>query len=419
MTQDAFTPQPTPEPQYQPTTEQQCITPQNAWQMILDHNPFYLLSVLLMLIGCRAITSSLHVEAGDLGKLVLLLGILNVYECMIIGLGIVLLPRQGVERDGRILLLLESLFLVDATFLNAETVLTNPGYGALINLVLLMLAIGKAMLVIRICKINIRMSVLVFLGAQLALLWALPLYFRQLGPAGTVPPLAIYAVWWIIGLLPVIYDLLVRQNAPSSENAAAPADPLRILTRIYFIMPFVSLIAHLGFIHWVYQIPFYMADLCPVLCGVAINSSRWPTTKFVTRKDIRGIQVLLPFIALLFALSNPQMLTISVWGKDIEPVYFLIAGIVFSVTYIFAFRWLVWYFVLLVIVGGGMMLGPTLTQVLQWAASVIRKITQLFDDMLPTSAAGWGIAAMLMSFMLLSVGGTVSYIKGHKAGKTL
>ena len=44
-------------------------------QLILDHNPCFLFSTLLMLLGCYLLNSALDVRAGDGGKLLGLLGV--------------------------------------------------------------------------------------------------------------------------------------------------------------------------------------------------------------------------------------------------------------------------------------------------------------------------------------------------------
>src|SRR5437764_13771636 len=79
-------------------------------------NPFYLLSAMCMLGGCLALTNSLSWTSIPLPRLLALIVTLNVYEGMLLGLGLYLLARRGVVRDGLMLLFLEALFLVDAAF---------------------------------------------------------------------------------------------------------------------------------------------------------------------------------------------------------------------------------------------------------------------------------------------------------------
>jgi hypothetical protein len=60
-------------------------------RFIVDHNPFYLLSGASMLLGCYLLNCALYTKAGDLHKLLLLLGVTNVYEILLIVLGVFLI----------------------------------------------------------------------------------------------------------------------------------------------------------------------------------------------------------------------------------------------------------------------------------------------------------------------------------------
>src|ERR671913_2259379 len=90
-------------------------------RFLVHHNPFYLLSALCMIAGCYALNAVLDVRSGQVKSILVLVGTLNLYEFMLLGLGVYLIRRRNVVRDGRTLLLLQAVFLVDLTFLNAET----------------------------------------------------------------------------------------------------------------------------------------------------------------------------------------------------------------------------------------------------------------------------------------------------------
>src|SRR5215207_2380731 len=100
---------------------------------LVHHNPFYLLSALCMIAGCYALNSALQTRSGELPKLLLLMGTLQLYEFLLVGLGLYLIVKHRIDRDGRTLLLLDAVFLVDLTFLNAETAATSLRIGLLVN----------------------------------------------------------------------------------------------------------------------------------------------------------------------------------------------------------------------------------------------------------------------------------------------
>src|SRR5207253_1919574 len=116
---------------------------------LVHHNPFYLLSALSMVAGCYALNTGLAPRVGDTGKLLVLLGTLNLYEAAVIALGLYLIHGRGILRDGRTLLLIEAPFLVDLAFLNAEMGSGSFAAGAAVNALVLGLALVKVAVVLR------------------------------------------------------------------------------------------------------------------------------------------------------------------------------------------------------------------------------------------------------------------------------
>ena len=124
--------------------------PRSWLRLIVDHNLFFLLSGLCMLFGCYLLNGALYTRAGDVRKLVILLLVINAYEAMIIPLGLMLIRRgEFFKRDGRMLLVLELLFLIDITFTNGVISTVDARWGWLIALVVLVLAAVKLGIILR------------------------------------------------------------------------------------------------------------------------------------------------------------------------------------------------------------------------------------------------------------------------------
>src|SRR5258705_734000 len=116
-------------------------------------NPFYLLSAVCMLGGCLALTNSLSWTSIGLGRLLALIATLNLYEVLLLVLGLYLLRRRGVVRDGLMLLFLEALFLVDAAFLNVEVFAIDLHVGLIVNAIIFVLAVVKLLAVFRVMRL--------------------------------------------------------------------------------------------------------------------------------------------------------------------------------------------------------------------------------------------------------------------------
>jgi len=112
-------------------------------RLLAEGSPLYLLSALSMLAGCYTLSHALALQPGQTGKLLVLLAALGAYEALFVGLGLFLIVRRRLERDGRMLLLLEVLFLVDATLLGGETFSADFRTGVTVSVALLMLALVK------------------------------------------------------------------------------------------------------------------------------------------------------------------------------------------------------------------------------------------------------------------------------------
>ncbi|MCY3023573.1 MAG: hypothetical protein NTW87_31725, partial [Planctomycetota bacterium] len=101
----------------------QCMRRAGNW--FLRQNVFYLLSAFLMLLGCYLISlPHLLTPRPDITELLVLLGVINIYEGLVILACGFILRRLPASREATLLLLIEILFLFDMTF-TASSCLTR------------------------------------------------------------------------------------------------------------------------------------------------------------------------------------------------------------------------------------------------------------------------------------------------------
>ena len=163
-------------------------------------NPFYLLSAVCMLGGCLALTNSLSWTSIGMGRLLALIATLNLYEVLLLVLGLYLLARRGIVRDGLMLLFLEALFLVDAAFLNGEVFAIDAYVGLIANSIILVLALLKLWLVFYALGMP-RGRVFSLVATQLVFLFGIPGVFAFVTHSGNgaLPAGLAYAAWWAPG----------------------------------------------------------------------------------------------------------------------------------------------------------------------------------------------------------------------------
>ena len=187
--------------------------PRGGWgRAVAGHNPFYLLSAFSMLLGCWILSRALALEPGHAGKLVLLIGVLNLYEALLIGLALFLIVRRGLVRDGRTLLWVESVFLVDATFLGSELYASDLGLGGLLALGLFLLTGLKLAAIVR--GLGVRFDPVLWIGiVPVGVLLAVPGVLAGLAQAHLLSLPVVYLLWWLVALLVVAQAIVERRAA--------------------------------------------------------------------------------------------------------------------------------------------------------------------------------------------------------------
>lgn len=385
----------------------------NLLALIIDHNPLYLLSVLCMLFGCYLLNDALDLRPDNLGKLLLLLATLNLYEFLLIGLAIFLLGRGRAPRDGRMLILLEVLFLADLTFLNAETILTDHFWGSVINLVVLGLAVGKIGLMFRALKVQLGAGRWLFMGLQLLVLYGMPWVFLPLDAESNVPQLRVFGWWWVIAFLPVLFDGASRlwPTGMRLETREVGTTAGRTIAQFYLIVSFLSLVGHLGLNHTVFHVPFFGADLAPLLLGLAVAVGRMRPTKFVPASQFKAIQVGLILVALSMSRADSVLMQWHVFGHDLAPSKVVLVGAYLTLGYCF------WLQYLHYLVGAGLAVGlvygfgPSVDTMQKASSTGYSRITDLIKNLIPSTSKGWGILAVVASFILLGAGAALSVLK--------
>jgi len=377
-----------------------------AW--IVDHNPFYLLSAVCMLFGCYALQHAMNVQAGELWKLVGLLVTINIYELLLVGLGYLLYVRCRLVRDAGCVLMIELLFLVDAAFLNGETVTTDLWVGGAINVLLLLLGVFKVWVLLRAIRAPEAGRILAFVALELAVLYVMPGFFRRIGPEGTVSGTALYGVWWVVGALPFLRDAIM---ALSRRNAPPRPEETRFVTVFvgaFTVVPYLSLLAHLWIMHWLYEAPFYCANLTPILLALTLASRRLRPSRLLPAHDIAFVRVVLPLAAVLFSAGNPVELWQHVGTHVITPSELALAATFLTGVYCFLPR----YRLLTLAVGAvGGLLAIYREALLLLGQGLIQtgsRVGNWVQSLIPQSAETWGLIAVGAGFVLLALGAWIS-----------
>ncbi len=357
---------------------------------LFHHNPFYLLSALCMIAGCYALNGDLGLRAGELPRLLVLVVTLNLYEVLLIALGLYLIRDRGIERDGRTLLLLEAPFLVDLAFLNAEMAQTRGPTALILNGLVFVLALLKVAVIFRVLYREFPARVFKFVAAELLVLFGLPSVFKAVAHAGVPSFQQFYTAWVVIALLPVLYEvqLWLAERFQRGRSAELDAPRRQFILRLYMVLPFVSLVAHLGMLHWVYNARFYLGEGALVLLGVSLPLARVRIADPQLRGMFKTARLGLPVLAIAMTLADPAPLYLQIGARTpLTSAMIVIAGAYIVYVYVYLRRH-AFYWIAAAASSGGMAL------FLQW-----------------------GVAAVAAGFAFLGLGATVSLQRPVEAPK--
>jgi hypothetical protein len=388
-------------------------------KLLVSYNPLYLVSALCMLLGCYLLGGIFILEPGDLSGPVALLVILNIYEGLLIALGMFLILRIGLLRDGRTLMILEVLFLADFTFLGMESVVADVSIGFLINMVLAALAIVKLAVVLRMLRVRLAPVLLAFASLQFGALFGLPAVFAALDRVGDVSALASFMGWWMLAVLPVIWYLLIQPGWLTCHHNGTAARYGAIIRPMLLYVPLISIGTHLVAINWLYYLPFRLCNLAPVMIAAAICLPR-VKTRWLTARRRAALQLALPALAVLISTRvSGEMISYLSSGSDlmISPLRVALAGAFVAYAYGFG----VHRNGLHALLGAGCLAGalgghsvPAIAGA-YWAAG--RAIALGLKEMIPTTRIQGGITAVVAAFVFLGMGAGVSLWKYRESKK--
>jgi hypothetical protein len=372
---------------------------------VARHNPFYLLSAFSMLLGCWILSRALALEPGHAGKLVVLIGVLNLYEAMLIGLALFLIVRRGLVRDGRMLLWVESVFLVDATFLGSELYASDLRLGGLLALGLFLLAGLKVAAIVR--GLGVRFDPAVWIGlVPVGVLLAIPGVLAALAQAHLLSLPVVYVLWWLVALL-VIAQAVVERERPAGAATSSPEEAAAALRRALGVLPCASLAIHLIGAGWVQGVRFDVSLLGPVFLALGLRSLLRDVASAPGRGSLGW-----PAAAILVSIGAPQgLVVVGLSGFPLSRLRVMLVAA--ALAYLLALRIhktpvFAWGAGLCLLGAGA---GHTVGAMASTFTSLARTVFSWSGRLVPRTAGQWGAFTVGLSFVLLALGARKSLLR--------
>jgi hypothetical protein len=369
------------------------------------HNPFYLLSALSMLAGCWLLAGSVTgAEYGArLARVWTLAGLLNLYEFMLIGLAVYLIRKRGLERDGKMLLLLELVFLADATNLYAESWSLGLGTGLAMCSTALVLAAGKAALAIWGLRLRPSPRTLAGLAAAGVALLGAPGALAALNRTGMSMDLPIHGGWWLLSAVFLAAFFLMR-----GQGAGRPALEAS-LGRAAALVLLGSLAIHTLAASWVHAADFHLSHFAPLLAALAIVSWRLAPGRVIREVELAWLRAGLPAAAVILGAIFPATLAADLPGLagfTLSPLRAVLLAL--SAAYL-------WDYLtrrgwprasasaaLFLLASGG-----------HSFSAIVKTGLWLGGKIIPRTAGQWGAVALVAAFLLLAAGAGLSLRRGR------
>jgi hypothetical protein len=328
------------------------------------------------------------------------MGVLQIYELLLVGLSWYLITSGRAERDGRMLLMLEIVFLVDAAYINAEYCARDPKGGALVSFLVLALALVKVVVMLDALGIRFRLKAYLFLSAHFGALIGIPLVSAWMSEQNLLSDTFFFFVWWAVGLVPLtqsgMVDELLSRRLPN--NWLLPLE--RNFRIAIIVLPLLSLYWHAASMHWVYGFGFHASHLTPLVLGLGVSLSR--ILRGSPKLWCRRIRWWTPWLALLFSIphSDADLFSIPLGGLEtfvISPlrIGLLVTGVVYLLSF-WLYRW------------RPFLAASAVSFFLSGAGYSVATIVETARNLSPRSAAEWCVASIVAAFVFLGMGASVS-----------
>ena len=374
---------------------------------LADHNPFYLLSGVCLLLGCFLVSSAVGEEREWAAGLLLgLLATTWAYELIALGLGIYLVRRLGLTRDGAYLLAVALVLFVDGALLYNELMMLAPRLASGVAIAALVLAAVKLGVLVRLLGVPLNARAWVLVGVSLGVLLSLPGAVRTLAQAEMLSAAWLYGAWWLAGALVALHGLERLRRDVGEVSAVA-----RFLRGAVLVLPWGSVVGHLLALHYVFEQALLLDHVGPMLLGLMVYVCAQMRGPGQGRAVVAAILGLWAVIVSLPAAAELDFTL--VWAGD-WPVtslrlMLIAAGLAWLAVAAAQRRgwWLTGLSLLVFVLAGA---GHTRQAIREGLVNWWHKGVEHARGLLPETQMQWGLTVLVLAFVFLAVGLAVSVV---------
>lgn len=243
----------------------------------IRRNPMYLLSAACMAVGARLYLVSPESYAGDVGLILLTLGVLQAYKWAVTTILLLLHRSRRCPEDECSLLLVAALFWTGPLAATVEMSARQARQGLLCGIGVLIFALVELAVVRRSLGLRLSIAGRGLAAACLILLVVAPTQLQVTTGYGT-NELFLYFCWWLLAGIALLAVGCVRRHVPGRSVALDPLGAVHLLRELAFITIVLAATAtHLVGMNYAFvghARPFYGAPLIVVVAAAAFDYLR-------------------------------------------------------------------------------------------------------------------------------------------------
>lgn len=281
------------------------IRHENIAEKFIRGNYFYVLSAVLMMLGCYMLMRSPVIEGDKFTKTLKTLLILQAYELLLIITAVVIVRRLKILDDAFTLLLLEMILLLDPTFF-ANSFFTLPGdRGDYVNIICFFLVPIK--LIVLVGALRLRLSPRMWA----AFMAACAIVLLAEGPmTSDPPPLGLNGYYYLLAWTPLIVALLLPPMGSmfalrTEKEGYITENQNAFFPRFLMAAPVVIAAAHFiesSYVHTVRYYPMHTVPLLMAIAALIIHNTDPKPDREIRTSNCFAIDAL---VAFAFFLSIP------------------------------------------------------------------------------------------------------------------
>lgn len=264
----------------------------------LQRNPLYLLSAACMAFGARLYLVNPDTYAGDVGVILLTLGVLQVYEWAVLGVLLVLKRFRRAPEDQGSLLLVAAVFWTGPLAATVELAAEEPRLGMLLGIAVAVFALLEMGHLQRHLKLRLSISGRVLASLCFVLLVVAPLRLRVIAEEGT-DEIFLYSCWWILTALTLLVAGTLRERSTRFTPSEAGNFAHLHIELTFLVIVIAASATHLVGMNYAFvgHARFFYAT--PLLLVLTLITTNYLAQHHPTRHGLRWVVAGLPVIAFI------------------------------------------------------------------------------------------------------------------------